>query len=307
MTLECAPLWFEYGNALLIKEEDADDGLLKATNIDPQDVDTDSHQVTEAENVLQGNPTNEITEENEEEEKEDADGDETEDVEDLQIAWEALEVSRKIFTDSLSATQETKNDVNETKRFLALVYLRLGDLQMINGAYQKAIEDYADCIRLREELCPQHDECLSGVYFAMAMAYIYSCSNNSENEGDNTEVVKDNAVVADIKSKACSFYRLARQSIESWIKLAKNLIDSSNDIERQKLEEEISFKQENVDELLENEECLEKEIEILQKENSSSKSPAIVTTVGFETSTLSTNDYFLQSSNNINMLQVITL
>ena len=97
MSLACAAAWFEYGNALLTKEEDnPSDGLLGNQQPTETEQAVDSTDIT---NILSGQapvsivPADiEVDEENEENEN-----DEDEEVNDLQIAWESFEVIIYIF------------------------------------------------------------------------------------------------------------------------------------------------------------------------------------------------------------------
>lgn len=90
MSVEAAAAWYEYGNALLLKEEEAPtDDLLGNVQSDPANPPEDDEVGDEDE-----------PEEGGEDEGEEGGGQGEEEVEgDLQIAWEALDVSAQSHID----------------------------------------------------------------------------------------------------------------------------------------------------------------------------------------------------------------
>ncbi|CAE7393999.1 NASP, partial [Symbiodinium microadriaticum] len=84
---------------------------------------------------------------------------------DMEIAWEALEVSRKIF--------ETEGDPTHDE-FLSEVYEALGDVSRFNGNFQGAIEEYKKCVQLREAALDDSDRLLAQAHYSLAVAYIYN-------------------------------------------------------------------------------------------------------------------------------------
>eukprot|EP01036_Dinobryon_divergens_P054217 gene54217-72456_t len=97
-SIEVAPLWYEYGNALLSKEEDSPtDDLLGAA----ADEAKKQAQIL-GEELRQQNDEDDENDEDEEEDQEanktSADGAaEEEEASDMEIAWEALEMARSIY------------------------------------------------------------------------------------------------------------------------------------------------------------------------------------------------------------------
>lgn len=128
----------------------------------------------------------------------------------MQVAWECLEVARKIFEGFRDGSVEASTSAEEPggivplpvdpERHLPEVYERLGDLQKFNGNYKDAIVEYRRCLELREAACDARDRRLSQAHFNLAVAYIY----NSGEEGAD--------VVAE-KKAALKHYRAAREAL----------------------------------------------------------------------------------------------
>jgi hypothetical protein len=128
----------------------------------------------------------------------------------MQVAWECLEVARKIlegFRDgSVEAAEREHGDGGvaplpiDSDRHLPEVYERLGDLQKFNGNYKDAIVEYGRCLGLRQAGCEAWDRRLSQAHFNLAVAHIY----NSGEEG--ADVVTE-------KKAALRHYRAAREAL----------------------------------------------------------------------------------------------
>jgi hypothetical protein len=134
---------------------------------------------------------------------------EDEDGGDMQVAWECLEVARKIFEGFRDGSVEAMGQQQDggvaplpidADRHLPEVYERLGDLQKFNGNYKDAIVEYGRCLGLRQAGCEAWDRRLSQAHFNLAVAHIY----NSGEEGAD--------VVAE-KKAALKHYRAAREAL----------------------------------------------------------------------------------------------
>jgi len=163
--LELAPLYFEYGSALLCQAQEATDVFGSAIK-DAQKSKRDAEPSKEAEE--------EETNDGEEEEE----GPTEEGVqEDLEIAWENLEVARTICSE---------NETEESKKLLTEVYLKLADLNTLNGNYPQAVEDYNSSLSIREAMVEAHSRLLAEVHFSLAHAYEYYLASEKEKDPNFT-------------------------------------------------------------------------------------------------------------------------
>ncbi|XP_044732281.1 protein HGV2 [Chrysoperla carnea] len=95
------------------------------------------------------------------EDKEDLEGEDGENnVDNLQLAWEVLELARKIF---LAEGDSGKDMLVET-----LYYL--GDVSIENENFEAAIEDLKECLKLHEEIKGKTRR-LADIHFKIALAY----------------------------------------------------------------------------------------------------------------------------------------
>jgi len=130
---ECAQGYYDYANALIRKSEESTDIFGDA--------------VAEAEKGEQG------------EQDGGAEAGE-DDADDLQIAWENLESARSIYEGSQDSHLE-----------LGRIYLRLGDVSMLNEQFEQAVSDFNKCLEIREEHCEPHDQRLVDVHTALWEAH----------------------------------------------------------------------------------------------------------------------------------------
>lgn len=206
-SIEAAPAWFEYGNALLLtEEENPTDDLLGAAA-------AEAKKAAKALGDEMGGASTEQNEGSDEEDDESNDGDveinrgeEEEEESDMQVAWECLEVARKSYNAYLRdgpsssgvETDAARPDDDEVNLSLAEVYCRLGDLQKFNGNFPGAISEYGKCLKIRSAICPVGDRLLSEANYNLAVAHIY----NSGEEGVDVIAEKRNAM---------RYYRAARE------------------------------------------------------------------------------------------------
>lgn len=80
----------------------------------------------------------------------------------LQVAWEVLEVSRVIYQ---------KSQTQEAQLKLAEVSLLLGEVSLESDQYDKAVEDFTTCLKLREAWLPPDDRRLAEIHFQLGLAH----------------------------------------------------------------------------------------------------------------------------------------
>ena len=189
MSVESAVAYYEYGNALLLKEEEnpSNDllGNVDATasndskHIEDEDIDDEDE---EAEGETEDHP------------KAGVEDDEPEG--DLQIAWEVLDVARCILERESSTA---------SKSFLSDVYMRLGDLMRFNSNVAASIEEYQKALTIRLSSCAPHDRMISDTHFSLAVAYVYNASEKDSDVDPEQE-----------KMKALSHYKKSQEVSNSY-------------------------------------------------------------------------------------------
>jgi tetratricopeptide (TPR) repeat protein len=242
-----------------------------------------------------------------------------EDVNDLQIAWECFEVCRKLYEAKINELRSDRSSSESTtlahgiphhelQIALSNVYIRLGDLQIINNKFAQALDDYGKALALRQGICAAYDRMLSDVYYSMALAYVYSCSNSNQSEetqpGEEQTQAQplDRAQVLEYKQKALDCYHQAKVVMEAWIAHKMRVQPDAT--------EEIRKQRELIEDLDENIVALREEVDAeLKGEGSSKAQPALATsttTIGFgfgssssssssssAAGAMSTNEYFM--------------
>lgn len=210
-SLEVAPAWFEYGNALLQKEEENPSyGLLgnaaqKAVE-EKEKKEAAASENKEDEESTEKSPKGEkgVVEEegDEEEEEEEMEEEEEEDEEEeAESKGDALKIGGNTSTANDAASTEagavdpSSEDADdlqiafeclETARRLyekfpsessdarlAEIRIRIGDLKRFNNDESGAIEEYKKALDIREVICEPHERDLSEVHFNLAQAYVY--------------------------------------------------------------------------------------------------------------------------------------
>eukprot|EP00752_Nemacystus_decipiens_P004910 g4469.t1 len=86
--------------------------------------------------------------------------------EDLEIAWENLEMARRIYSD-LELTEEIRTAI-------AKVHLRLGDLNMVNGMYNEAADEFDKCLTHRLALPCRQSRGVADAHVRRAQALFYA-------------------------------------------------------------------------------------------------------------------------------------
>ncbi|ENN71218.1 hypothetical protein D910_06549 [Dendroctonus ponderosae] len=86
---------------------------------------------------------------------------------DLQLAWEVLELAKRIF--------EKSGD----RKSLAEAMIVLGEIQLENAAYDKAIQDMTEGLAIQQELFGRDSRTIAETLYKLGMAY---CINSQVNE-----------------------------------------------------------------------------------------------------------------------------
>lgn len=159
LSVEAAQAYYEYGNALLIQqEENPSDNLLGGNENQP----LETQESVEIDETAAG----------EDEDDEDAGEEDKGEDDDLQIAWENLDVARIIL----------EKDSTGNERILSSVYIRLGDLMRLEERPGEAVTEYDKARIIREKVCQPHDRELCDVYFCLAGAFIDLSAKVDESE-----------------------------------------------------------------------------------------------------------------------------
>lgn len=141
----------------------------------------------------------------EENEGENEGGEEEEDVEELQVAWENLDLARKILEDyieeHLNLTQE---EVTKYRSQLADAYLRLGDLENWREEFSRALEEYQKSLKTLEKFeVIDFSRRAAELHFLLGNTFLYNLSEDK------------NAI-----EKALKHYKTGKRIIENVISKA---------------------------------------------------------------------------------------
>jgi tetratricopeptide (TPR) repeat protein len=183
LAVESAQAYYEYGNALLVQQEENPSDTLIGNADDKNDSANGASTIPDT--VVGSDDENE-------EDGNEEDGNEKDD-DDLQIAWENLDVARLILEKSSEGYEQ----------LLSSVYIRLGDLMRLEERPADAVTEYMKALSLREKICSSNDRDLCDVYFCLAVAYVDLSSKVEEME------------VKDRKKDALEFYRKARMVLQN--------------------------------------------------------------------------------------------
>ncbi|THD23919.1 mRNA cap guanine-N7 methyltransferase [Fasciola hepatica] len=104
-----------------------------------------------------------------EEENSDVDGEqdenkevEAEDVTNLQLAWEVIEVSRKIFS---------RKDDDGSRLKVAECYEKLGEISREKEDYEQAVSDLQECLNLRQSILPEDSREVAETHFQIGTTH----------------------------------------------------------------------------------------------------------------------------------------
>ena len=160
-------------------------------------------------------------------------------MEDLQIAWENLDLSRTImermnFLNSVDGGNKKSdfNDVYSEEQVsiltidMALNLCRLGDLQMANGKYDGAIQDYTHCLQLRETILGKYNRKVADCHYSIGSCYLLLAgASTSTNENHN----ENNEAAAVMGASTMSAAAASHQQSEQQPVLTKEQISAAKD------------------------------------------------------------------------------
>lgn len=95
------------------------------------------------------------------------------------------------------------------------VYVRLGDVQRMNGNTAEAVEEYTKALALRSRISPNSHRILSNIHYLLAIAYIYKSS-----EDKNSDPIEE-------KRHALHHYELSRAELQKQLKTGSESSSSS--------------------------------------------------------------------------------
>ena len=291
---------FQYGKALLQNEQDnPSDNLVATAGVTtdqgenqeksaPEDIIVDEDdEDDEDDNANDSIDPNNIDNQNQESDEPELEGD-------LQLAWEALEVSQKIFIDNYFNSDYIG--------YVMDIYCRLGDIFTCSDSYQLALDEYKKCLDLALDVkfsLPQSDEIFIEVYYLIAVAHVY----NSKQEGNDEKQEK---------LFALENYKKCRDALKLWLQDPENIpsatdilpIESSSsssvsNVPRiSKKQQFFNERKESLDEVNETIAALDGDIKSMASSSSSSSSSMLpTTTIGFG-SVPSNNPFFNNTSVN---------
>jgi len=139
LAIECAPHYFNYGNALL-------------------------QQIEKATGVLGEQLKKKVALDEEEQKSAEGESDES------KLAWENLEVARVIYEKHVL---NPENPDSKHKPHLAEVYTRIADLSMETENFAGSYEDYTKAVNMKKEYLSSDDRDLAGTHSALACVSLY--------------------------------------------------------------------------------------------------------------------------------------
>jgi tetratricopeptide (TPR) repeat protein len=125
---------------------------------------------------------------------------EEDEADDSQIAWENLETARLIVVKLVASDPSNKKLVLD----LAQIHMRLGDLQRYNGRYLEAVQDYLQCLELRQPVLGPYDRKLASTHYNLGLVYMLLVSETNNPEGDGA--VGTAALSQEYRNKALTHY-----------------------------------------------------------------------------------------------------
>ena len=212
----------------------------------------------------------------------------------MQLAWEALEVSQKIFIDNYFNSDYIG--------YVMDIYCRLGDIFTCSDSYQLALDEYKKCLDLALDTkfsLPQIDEIFIEVYYLIAVAHVY----NSKQEGIDEKQEK---------ILALENYKKCRDALKLWLQDSENIpsatdsitveasssSSSSNVSRTSKKQQFFNERKESLDEVNETIAALDGDIKSMSSSSSSSSTSMLpTTTIGFG-SAATNNPFFNNTSVN---------
>ncbi|KAL4427530.1 hypothetical protein ABPG74_019486 [Tetrahymena malaccensis] len=110
-------------------------------------------------------------------------------IDDLQLAWENLELSRKIYNQELSQLQDSSDEDRKEKQIevrkqIVEVTLRIADLEQWRDNFSDALKEYTLALQLAKEIEDrEYSRTLSSIFFQLGNAVLYENKEYCEEEG----------------------------------------------------------------------------------------------------------------------------
>jgi len=156
MHLDCAELYFEYGNALLAQAEASGNVFGQAVEQAKENEEKEKEKVALAATKTQVKDEDEIDSESDDDGSSDSSDEngEGEEEDPLKLAWENLDIARVLYEKALPATTVQLSDT----------LLRMADLSAELGNIEEALKDYARSLDIRVGLSPPDPRRVAEVY-----------------------------------------------------------------------------------------------------------------------------------------------
>lgn len=183
----CAPIYYEYGHALLKIVENSSDALGgKAPDASGEEEEEDKTAAAAEEDI--------------------GEEDEAEDANDLQVAYECLDVARVLYTRAAGAASSSASA--EIRLLAAKAQKRIGDCHMEQTAIKDAISEYQSTLATRAELLPDTDERIFNTLYALYDAFFQLANHVEKGEAQFSDVSekerKENLLQAQMYALAAS-------------------------------------------------------------------------------------------------------
>lgn len=210
---ECARWYMWYGRALLAvgKKERGLFGGNVETKADPAN-NPDPIQ-PESSKVPENQPENNTT----------APKTEDELVDDIQLAWENMELARKLFAQSEKV---------EDKKELALCYGYCGDIRLESDSYAEAVEDFVNAAKLHEEVEGKSSRNAAGDYVMagssaaynhqFGAAYEYYLEALAHSDNALRKLIGDDTPETVLETDETALDPLAEEQVQEWVSENEN-------------------------------------------------------------------------------------
>ncbi len=177
MGLECAPVYYRLGSALLAKS-DADVEKQRASGKE------DEEDEAAAVECVTKEVKNDLNAGGGGEEEEDADAEDEDAVDDVTVALENMWTAKEIYERNLPHIEDWT-----VKMEYSYLLLRLGDAFQNQAAYKDSLIHYNECLKVRQSILYENDKTIANVYYNMAIScqYLRAASTKEEEAKRHTD------------------------------------------------------------------------------------------------------------------------
>jgi len=99
-------------------------------------------------------------------------GEDADDVPNLQLAWEVLELSKKIYNKQAEGTEVSDEDKKALKLKLSEVYKTLGEVSLETGAYEQAVQDMKSCLEIQLACLEADSRFIAETHYQLGNAHL---------------------------------------------------------------------------------------------------------------------------------------